>query len=121
MRILGFSKKWPKLQQEEFTTFRLPRRDRDWEEGEQAQIVFKPRSKDREPLGIALIVSKETRYFYTAQLREEELTTKEAIEDGFTSTEDMLFWMLKAHGERLYFEPLNKLTIKWLKDKDEGR
>jgi hypothetical protein len=121
VRILGFSKKWPKLEQKEFTTFRLPRRDRDWEEGEQAQIVYRPRSKDREPLGVASITRKETRRFFKGQPGDKELTHREAIADGFISTGDMMLWMVKAHGERVHNEPLNKLTLKWLKDKDEGR
>jgi len=121
VRILGFSKKWPKLQQEEFTTFRLPRRDRDWEEREQVQVVYRPRGKDREPLGTALIIKKETRHFFDGQPGGKELSHKEAMDDGFISSGDMMLWMLKAHGDRVYSEPLNKLTLKWLKDKDEGR
>lgn len=38
MRILGFSKKWDKLNNGKFTTFRYPRKDslvgRDWHDGE---------------------------------------------------------------------------------------
>jgi len=30
MRILGFSKKWDKLKDPEFTTFRFERKDKDW-------------------------------------------------------------------------------------------
>lgn len=70
MRILGFSRKdwinylngnW-KREEEIFTTFRFTRRDRDWEVGELVQIVIKPRTKGREPLGIAKIVSKKVRW-----------------------------------------------------------
>ena len=63
MRILGFSKKYGKLSKpwyardiHTFTTFRYPRRDRDWEVEEIVQVVYKPRSKEREPLGIARII-----------------------------------------------------------------
>jgi len=57
MRILGFSKKWAKLNNKLlFTTFRFPRKDKDWEIEEVVQIVYKPRSKEREPLGIARII-----------------------------------------------------------------
>ena len=31
MRIISFSVMWPKLQQPRFTTFRFPRKDKDWE------------------------------------------------------------------------------------------
>lgn len=60
MRILGFSQKWHKLNNGIlFTTFRFPRKDKDWEIEEVVQIVYKPRSKQREPLGIARIIRKE--------------------------------------------------------------
>jgi len=51
MRILGVSKKWDKLKNEMlFTTFRFPRKDRDWAVEEVVQLVYKPRSKEREIL-----------------------------------------------------------------------
>ena len=60
MRIMGFQKQWvnqltgkPKLSEEEFTTFRWPRRDRDWEVGETVRVVMNPRTKERIPLGEA--------------------------------------------------------------------
>jgi len=58
VRILGFSKKWTKLNQDEFTTFRLPRKDKDWQLEEVVQVVFHPRHKDREVLSIAQIIEK---------------------------------------------------------------
>ncbi len=52
MRILGFSRKWPKLYNPVHTTFRYPRKDadrgRDWHEGEHVQEVYHPRHKDHE-------------------------------------------------------------------------
>lgn len=54
MRILGFSKHWAKLDNPEFTTFRFPRKDKDWQIGETVKIVIKPRSKGGgELLGLA--------------------------------------------------------------------
>lgn len=130
MRILGFSKKWPKLQQEEFTTFRLPRRDRDWQVGEQVQIVYRPRSKEREVLGVAEIVSKEVR----SPVRLAPLdgipiiTDEEALADGFEGKRNrfgvwkspyfvMWEWLWDAHDiRRLMQEPINKLTLCWMFD-----
>ena len=34
----------------------LPRRDEDWDIGESVQVVVNPRSKKREPLGVAMII-----------------------------------------------------------------
>ena len=120
MRILGFSKKWPKLKQPEFTTFRFRRRDRDWEAGEFVQVVYKPRSKDREPLGIAKIITKEERN--TAPdwggAGVPVVTNEEAIEDGFANWGEMFDWLAAAHGlHRLATEPLNKFTIRWVDGK----
>lgn len=123
MRILGFSKKFNKLNQDVFTTFRFPRRDRDWEEGEQVQVVFKPRSKDRELLGWAIIVGKVKRrmskhYDETGEIL---VTNQEAEEDGFSGTlaKPAYFNMWEFlwdfyGGERLQKEPMNKLTLKWV-------
>ena len=118
MRILGFSKKWRKLHQSEFTTFRFPRKDRDWSTGEVVQIVFKPRSKDHERLGIAEITNSEPRYFYNPN---EDVPTKqlmghsEAERDGFKDYYDMRDWLKKVYGNRIYRKPMNKLTLRWIK------
>ena len=112
MRILGFSVDWPKLRQQRFTTFRFSRRDRDWEKGEVVQVVLHPRSKGRQLLGTAEIVSKEPRMLvepgWTLSISEEE-----AVADGFLNYADMLLWMGKQHGNRVFQEPINKLTLKW--------
>jgi hypothetical protein len=113
MRILGFSKKWPKLTQQEFTTFRFPRKDADWQPGEKVQIVLHPRSPKREPLGIAVIVKKEIRLDGTEATN---VTHEEAIEDGFIDVNDMEKWMIKTHGERrVWLKSMNKLTLQWVK------
>lgn len=119
MRILGFSKKWDKLRQPEFTTFRFLRRDKDWQVGEQVQIVFKPRSKEREVLGVAEIIKKEPRSLDIVEPSIEmrdytELSEEEAIEDGFEDTTEMLNWMCKVYNDRIWDEPMNKLTLRWL-------
>lgn len=111
MRILGFSKKWDKLNQPEFTTFRLPRKDRDWQMGEYVQVVYKPRSKNREPLGIAKITFREERYVEAYS----NLSNEEARIDGFLCRDDMLRWLQKTHKGRHTYEPMNKLTLRWIK------
>jgi hypothetical protein len=111
MRRMGFSKKWDKLQQPEFTTFRFARRDKDWYVGEQVQIVLKPRRKGGgEKLGIAEIINKR----YNAQA---DVTNAEAVEDGFNDVRDMEQWLIKTYGRaRVNYEPINKLTLKWIKE-----
>lgn len=113
MRILGVTEYWPKLKKPRWSTFRLERRDWPWEVGEVVQVVYKTRSKEREVLGVAKIVEKEPKRFFEGQPGGAEITTQEAIEDGFISVGDMMLWMLKAHGSRVRREPLNKLTVEW--------
>ena len=107
MRILSFSKKWDKLQQPEFTTFRFPRKDKDWFVSEVVQVYFKNRSPNRKKLGEAEIIHKELKK-YGAD------TEAEAQADGFISLRDMERWMIKAHGEARTYEPMNKLTLRWI-------
>ena len=113
MRILGFSKEWDKLKQDEFTTFRFSRRDRDWEVGEVVQVVYKPRSKEREVLGVVEIVSKEARCFAVGTRH--CTTREEAIEDGFSGFQEMRKWLLQTHGKRVDEEWMNKLTLRWVR------
>lgn len=119
MRILGFEKKWPKLENDFFTTFRFPRRDKDWEVTELVQIVYKPRSKEREILGIARIINKDERQFLS--FGQFEISDTEAREDGFTGYVEMKDWFFKQYGERIFNEPMNKLTLAWLRDHQPGR
>jgi len=118
MRILGFSKKWDKLNQKEFTTFRFPRKDRDWANGEEVQIVFKPRSKEREILGIARIIDKRPRWVRPHPLTSElkKVDDEEAQKDGFVHASEMILWMDLQHNFRNYDEPMNKLTLRWLNE-----
>lgn len=114
MRILGFSEMWPKLLQGEFTTFRFPRKDKDWYVGEEVQIVYKPRSKEREMLGVAVVIGRARRQMlYPVAVLNVYL--EEAIADGFNNSEEMEHWLIKTYGEkRLTAEPMNKLTLKWM-------
>lgn len=105
MRILGFSKKWDKLNNIEFTTFRFPRKDRDWQVGEEVQIVYKPRRKGGgERLGVARINFKET-------MTIRDISEFEAVWDGFKNTLDMWLWLKKPKMNKL----INKLTLRWVK------
>jgi len=110
MRILGFSKKWDKLQNDVFTTFRFPRKDKDWQVGEVVQIVYKPRSKEREVLGIAEIVYLWGRHFGFCT----NITDKEAVLDGFSGYTVMKDCFYKMYGDIIFDRPINKLTLKWL-------
>lgn len=129
MRVLGFSERWQKLSNPEFTTFRFKRKDKDWEVGEVVQVVYKPRRKGGgEFLGIAEIVSKEPRCmaWHGSDLIEPKITNEEAIADGFPDGEHkgrfkegyffMWEWLWDAYGgKRLMEEPMNKLTLVWIK------
>lgn len=118
MRILGVSKKWPKLKQPYFTTFRFKRKDKDWEVKEVVQIVYKPRRKGGgEKLGVARINSKESRWVMNSAVPiEEGLTVNylEATSDGFSDVESMVSWVSHAYQARNFKEPMNKLTLRWV-------
>lgn len=101
---------WDKLKQPEFTTFRFPRQDKDWQLGEIAQVVFKPRTKERQILGNAQIINKETRDMNRQRDNQMEW---EAQADGFANAFEMWLWLKKAHGDRYESEPMNKLTLRW--------
>lgn len=114
MRELGMSEMWPKLDHDEFTTFRFPRRDRDWEAGENVKVVFKPRSRERKVLGIAWIRSIEPRKLIgSSETTPPGITQDEAIADGFKSHSAMLGWLAAHNG--LPESDINKLTLRWFK------
>jgi hypothetical protein len=121
MRILGFSKKWGKLNQPKFTTFRYSRMDKDWYTGEEVQIYYKPRSISRRNLGIAKIIMIEPReldkeYYELCKGDCAPLITEiEAKEDGFESIEDMIKWMQVKYGHLDWMPRMNKLTLEWEK------
>lgn len=115
MRILGVSEKWAKLKQPKWTTFRYPRGDKDWQAGELVQVVYKPRSPQREKLGIARIVSVRPRELdsYFASKDVPLVSEKETKEDGFDSLADMVRWMERRYGLD-YVSRMNKLTLEWV-------
>lgn len=114
MRILGFSRKWDKLRQDKFTTFRFTRKDKDWGVNEVVQVVYKPRSKEREILGIAEIIKKEPRWVKEFSLDDIPIFTEnEANADGFRSRLEMFMWVADTHRGRNMKEPMNKLTLRW--------
>lgn len=128
MRIMGFSKKWPKLNRDIFTTYRFPRKDRDWAVEEVVQIVYKPRSKEREPLGIARIIRKQEkdlskRWSYyplpSYPNTPDMIDPSEAYEDGFSGmhgggdVEKMMKFFNETYGY-VRDKKMNKLTLYWL-------
>jgi len=131
MRELGFSQKWGKLNNDIlFTTFRFPRKDKDWQIEEVVKIVYKPRSKQREVLGVARIIRKEPKdlnkqfHYYLGGYYQpntlDTITPDEAENDGFTGmhgggdTEKMKRFFLDTYGYSKCKEPINKLTLYWL-------
>lgn len=127
MRIMGFSKKWGKLNHQTFSTFRLPRKDRDWYIGEPIQVVYHPRSKDHKLLFLAEIINVEHRSFDPASAP--LITNAEAIADGFDSVNSMRLWLEQAHGKFNVSRLFNKITLRHIEDikyspdclKGEGR
>ena len=130
MRILGFSKKWLKLnpdkpvaERPKFTTFRFERKDKPHFVGEQMQIVIQPRRKGGgEKLGIAEIIKKEPRNMVKILADERIIPTvseAEAKDDGFENYWDMWHWLFDTYhgGQRFIDEPMNKLTLEWCKEK----
>jgi hypothetical protein len=108
MRILGFSKKWAKLSQSEFTTFRYRRKDadrgRDWHNGETLKIVYHPRH-EHEFLGIAQIINKEIKQC-------QMITEEEAQADGFQDIGEMMEFLNPPAPAGMQI--INKLTLRWL-------
>jgi hypothetical protein len=108
MRILGFQKKWDKLSKPEFTTFRYPRADKDWQVRETVQVVIKPRSKSPKLIGFAEIIRLESH-------RMEDITESMAIQDGFESLNAMLAWLGKTYGNDyrwLWQKPMNRIILR---------
>lgn len=116
MRVLGFSETWPKLEQDTFTTFRFPRKDKDWYVGEVVKVVYQPRRKGGgDFLGIAEILKSEKRDILRLDLkRAGPVTEVEARLDGFESFSAMQAWLNERYGiDRLWDEPMQKLTLSW--------
>lgn len=112
MRILSFSEEWEKLRESEFTTFRFQRKDKNWYIGEFVKVVYKNRSKERKELGIAEIIGKEPKMIL------EDVSGEEAKKDGFQSISGMALWLRqknRKYGDRIECEPMNKLTLQWVK------
>lgn len=117
MRILSFSHEWVdytvnriKWENDFFTTWRFPRRDKDWQVNETVQVWFKSRSPNRRFLCQAQILAKTTRHVDEPDC----ITYLDALHDGFKSQEAMYDYLEKTHGERLKKETINKLYLKRL-------
>lgn len=113
MRILGFEQHWGKLDHQLddlFSTFRYPRRDKDWQRGERVNVVVKPRTKGRQCLGLAKIIN-------ICPVHPEDITDEMAQMDGFTDAQEMLNYLAHqyAKDERwLSRKPINQLLLAWL-------
>ena len=117
MRELGVSVMWPKLKQDEWTTFRPPRKDRDWQVGEMVRIVFHPRGRDRKVLGTAQITGKSLRILMPGEIARQAgispISHAEAQEDGFAGVAEMGQWMRERYGSESLYKPMNRLAIWW--------
>jgi hypothetical protein len=120
MRIMSFAKQWEKLGKEEFSTFRYPRKDKDWTAGEKVQVFIKNRSPHRLFLGLAEVTSKEHRVLNPDTRRSDNppdfphwITDNEAAADGFNSLIEMEHFMIKYYG-RDYSPDFNKLILRWI-------
>lgn len=118
MRVLGFGKMWDKLEEPKFTTFRFARKDKDWHEGEVVQVVFKPRGKERNVLGIATIIEKHAVRIFPDLIPDPiypiaAVTEAEAMADGFPNLHWMQLWFFNTYKRRAVNEPINKLTLEW--------
>ena len=119
MRILSFQRiNWPnhitgvssKLQADEFTTWRWPRKDKDWHIGEEVTIVIRSRQKDRVVLGTAVIVNVEMRHCI-------DITDKEARADGFKEAFELVKHLIPDTNKYIDFklgkDIVNKITLRW--------
>lgn len=109
MRIISFTEKWPKLQQDRFTTFRYPY----WKKGWPVQLFYRSRSPHREKLGEGVIVKLERVVMEPGAYPEiyRLIYEGEAREDGFGSLALMVIWLKKTYGKK-YSPIIDKLTIK---------
>lgn len=127
MRILGFQRKWDKLNRtypyvayelalsdEEassavfFTTFRYPRLDKDWQVGELVQVVIKPRSKERKFVYYAEIIKIEP-------IAMSDIIAQMAWADGFSSLGAMMDWLANTYGNDyrwLWRKPMNRIFLR---------
>ena len=114
MRRMGFTLCWPKLSQDECSTLRFTRRDKDWLLGETVLVVYQPRHYNY-VLGMAMIISKEPRAVSRAMASADAplVTEEEAIADGFDNLGGLLQWFWKTGKDRVMKEAVNKLTIRW--------
>ena len=115
MRILGVSKKWDKLRLPFWTTFRFARKDKDWYKGEVVEVVYKPRSKERAVLGQAQLTDVDPRQFGVHTIGSRfYISNTEAQIDGFKNYAKMVIWFRAQYGDRIFSEPMNKITVEWL-------
>ena len=117
---MGFQKQWvnqltgkPKLSEDKFTTFRWPRLGRDWAVGETVQIVLKPRTKERIPLGEAMIVTMEIKGLNSGNAL--SITDAEAQMDGFPLASQLIDFLTKERPLLIF---PNRLTLRWTRHYD---
>ena len=108
-----------------FTTWRMPRRDRDWRVGEVVQVVYKTRSPQRRVLGTAVILAKtprllDSRGWGGSVKGYVGIKHGEAWIDGFANAHEMAKWLQDTHGPRYWDEPINILLLGWIERSDDA-
>ena len=118
MRILGFqtidwedyTKKRRKLAGLSFTTFRLPRKDKQIFVGEILQVVVKPRTKGRLYLGEARVLSIEEKH--NQEYGDTGISDTEAQKDGLEDSWKLRHYLFHRRGAT---PPLAyKITLEWI-------
>jgi hypothetical protein len=104
-----------RLFNEEFTTYKRIRKDKDWEVGEIVNITLSPVAKPHTQLGLAKIIridKKSTNhYIYTDTT---SLSSEELAYDGFEPFSDWKF-MHSYFGYKSYeVKIFNKITLQWI-------
>jgi hypothetical protein len=99
--------KTPKLDQPSFSTFRLSRKDKDWQLSENVKVILNPRSAGKKVLGTAVITSRERINHYS------EVTDEMVLQDGFESKAIFEGWWKRTHGKRAE-ESFFRLVLTWV-------
>ncbi|MFA5152108.1 MAG: hypothetical protein WC554_06100 [Clostridia bacterium] len=100
-----------KLTSLSFTTFRLPRLDKDWYVGEILEVVLQPIGKKKFPLGQAEVIFLEPKDHF--QYGDKGISDEEALKDGFRDSWELrkkIFWT-RRHGKKP--QVAYKLTLEW--------
>jgi hypothetical protein len=103
-----------KMSRDEFTTFRWPRRDsKNYRVGELLQVVIKPRSNQRRPMGVVVVVKQEElRSFWSGG---NCITDEMARQDGFRYATELVCYLNKERPSPSQRPAIvYRYTLKWI-------